>query len=44
MRSSTLNAQGFYIKQGFQRVRNATHYSPAADYAFDCVEMVYPLE
>lgn len=42
--SSTPNAQGFYLKQGFQWVRNDTHYSPAADYAFDCVEMVYPLE
>jgi len=42
--SSTPNAQGFYLKQGFQTVRNASHYSPAADYTFDCVEMVYRLD
>ena len=42
--SSTPNAQGFYLKQGFQTVRNASHFSPAADYTFDCVEMVYRLD
>lgn len=39
--SSTPNAEGFYLKQGFQRVRNDTHYSPAANYTFDCIEMLY---
>ena len=39
--SSTPNAQGFYLKQGFQCVRSDTHYSPAADYTFDCIEMLY---
>ncbi|WP_099822311.1 GNAT family N-acetyltransferase [Tatumella sp. OPLPL6] len=39
--SSTPNAQGFYLKQGFRHVRNDTHYSPAADYTFDCIEMLY---
>lgn len=38
--SSTPNAQGFYEKQGFIRVREDTHFSPSADYSFDCVEMV----
>ena len=41
--SSTLNAQPFYLKQGFIPLRHDRHFSATARCYLDCVEMYYPL-
>jgi len=41
--SATPNAEPFYLKQGFIRLREDRHFSPAAKCYLDCVEMYCPL-
>ncbi|QGX91291.1 GNAT family N-acetyltransferase [Tatumella sp. TA1] len=41
--SSTLNAQPFYLKQGFIPLRHDCHFSVTAGCYLDCVEMYCPL-